>query len=61
MSEKRTEILGHFGVDSGQCIIADPSYLEYFKSDGFYPDPDGVVNDEAGAFSSPKRWNDPVA
>jgi hypothetical protein len=44
---KRSEVIGHFGVDSGQCIIADPCYLQYFKNDDFGTGEE----DEAGTFS----------
>lgn len=36
--ERKTELLGFVGVDSGQLMITDPCYVKDFKSDQFKGD-----------------------
>jgi len=43
MSKENLELLGHFGVDSGQVMIGDPCYLDDFKNDDYKED--GVKNE----------------
>lgn len=61
MNTKR-KLLGHFGVDSGQVLIADPCYLKEFKNNEMTIDsvytlkhPDGKIEKVVGNMRN-KRW-----
>jgi Protein of unknown function (DUF4241) len=39
----KRELLGMFGVDSGQVMIGDPCYLEWWEANAFNPHDNGEV------------------
>ena len=35
MPKNTEKVVGYFGVDSGQAIVCDPAYLQYFENDNY--------------------------